>query len=116
MQAAQAGIDENRKNARRKVRKIVEAATMAKARAINSKESKMLVKAQDGMTEVAKQSAIKKLNEMERRQQANEIEDGLKKFEQDISKFRDQTKNEQDMKRSMLKQKLGKKTAKKHWR
>ena len=38
------------------------------------------------MTEVAKQNAMKKLKEMERRQEAmeNEIEDGLKKFENDI--------------------------------
>ena len=110
MQAAQAGIDENRKNARRKMlEKLSKQRQVAKARASDLKEKQnAFIKAQDGMTEVAKQSAIKKLNEMERRQQAmeNEIEDGLKKFEQDISKFRDQTKNEQDMKRSMLKQKL----------
>ena len=110
MQAAQAGIDENRKNARRKMlEKLSKQRQVAKARASDLKEKQnAFIKAQDGMTEVAKQSAIKKLNEMERRQQAmeNEIEDGLKKFEHDISKFRDQTKNEQDMKRSMLKQKL----------
>ena len=110
MQATQAGIDENRQNARRKMlEKLSKQRQVAKARASDLKEKQnAFIKAQDGMTEVAKQSAIKKLNEMERRQQAmeNEIEDGLKKFEQDISKFRDQTKNEQDMKRSMLKQKL----------
>merc|ERR1711968_407861 len=91
MQATQAGIDENRQNARRKMlEKLSKQRQVAKARASDLKEKQnAFIKAQDGMTEVAKQNAMKKLKEMERRQEAmeNEIEDGLKKFENDISKF-----------------------------
>ena len=83
MQAVMRCIDENRKNARRKsyLKKLPKQRQVAKARASDLKEKQnAFIKVKDGMTEVAKQSAIKKLNEMERRQQAmeNEIEDGLK--------------------------------------
>ena len=70
MQATQAGIDENRQNARRKMlEKLSKQRQVAKARASDLKEKQnAFIKAQDGMTEVAKQNAMKKLKEMERRQ------------------------------------------------
>merc|ERR1712022_89441 len=110
MQAAKGTIDGARQEARKKMlEKISKQREVAKQKAKDLEgKQKTYIEAQGKMNENAKASALQKLKELERRQEAmeNEISKGLQHFEADVSKFRDQTQGEHMRKRNMLKQKL----------
>jgi len=110
MQAAKGTIDGARQEARKKMlEKISKQREVAKQKAKDLEgKQKTYIEAQGKMNEDAKASALQKLKELERRQEAmeNEISKGLQQFEADVSKFRDQTQGEHMRKRNMLKQKL----------